>query len=70
MTTLWDSVEANAWSRDFDYQNYILLYKKVFPSGTPFKEVFYKSFCQLLESNMEKDLDDYSKDGFTIVGVS
>jgi len=58
MTTLWDSVEANAWARGFAYGDYVILYKKVFPTGTPFKLEFYNAFCQLLESHMDKSYSD------------
>ena len=57
MSNMWDTVEANAWSRGFDYDNYISLYKKVFPQGTPFKENTYLAFCGIFESLMVKDMN-------------
>lgn len=56
MTSMWSTVEANAWSRDFDYDNYVILYRKEFPQGTPFKEETYKKFCAVFYSVMTKDI--------------
>ena len=57
MTNMWDTVEANSWSRDFDYENYTHMFKKVFPQGTPFKEESYLAFCNIFESLMVKDFN-------------
>lgn len=54
MDNMWSTVEASAWSRDFDYENYVLLHKKVFPKGTPFSEETYKEFCTIFHNIMER----------------
>lgn len=55
---MWSTPEANAWSRDFDYENYVLLFKTEFPIGTPFKEETYKAFCKVFESIMERSFKE------------
>ena len=57
MTNMWNTVEAAAWARNFDYENYVLLYKKVFPTGTPFKKETYLGFCKLFGSTITEDAD-------------
>jgi len=52
MNTMWNTPEANAWARNFDYSDYVSLYKKEFPTGTPFKEKTYLEFCTVFENLM------------------
>jgi hypothetical protein len=46
---IYGTVEADAWSRDFDYENYLSLFKRRYPEpskwGSAFTEEGYRLFC-------------------------
>lgn len=56
MTTVnfWQTVEVESWSRDFNYENYCLRHKEQGTTAAKLTEEGYKSFCQLMEAEMDR----------------
>jgi len=51
--SIWNSIEANCWSRDFDYSNYLIYHAKANCKGETLSFEGYKNLCTLL--NFEED---------------
>lgn len=53
---IWRTPEAEAWCRDFDYENYVLLHKKSNCLAAPFPEKIYDMLCGVFETHMIDDM--------------
>lgn len=54
--SIWGTVEVDAWSRDFNYDNYINLHKQYNCAGNPMTFDGYARLCELLEIEYEDSL--------------
>ena len=52
MISIWNTVEAEAWSRALRYSDYINLHKR--NGSNPLKEVAYELLCQAFDKDMEE----------------
>lgn len=53
--TVFSSIEADAWSRCFTYEDYVECYNRVFPGSSPVAVDVYELLCQAFELQMEHD---------------
>lgn len=51
---IWNCVECDAWSRDFDYEEYIDLYNKRNEGHSMFSEDGYRALCAVFEDEMAR----------------
>ena len=55
INSIWTTPEVGAWSRNFDYENYLSFVSKINPDQQPFSEDGYQALCAVLDDEMEKD---------------
>jgi len=54
--SIWSTPEAEAWCRDFDYENYLIRHSKHLDcTSKPVQETTYKLLCQAFENEMCSD---------------
>lgn len=54
---IWMTAEVDAWSRGFDYADYIDLRQKRGDTSAPLSERGYKSLCDLLRTEMTQEFE-------------
>lgn len=54
--SIWSSVEVDAWSRDFDYTNYLNLHKQLGVKGSALHIDAYDAFYDLMDIIYEDSL--------------
>lgn len=52
MSSIWNTVEAEAWACGFQYEDYINLHKR--KGSNPLKEGAYNLVCQAFDKDMEE----------------
>lgn len=52
LTSIWNSVEVDAWSRDFKYLEYIDLHQKTLQKGAPLSYKAYNALRLVLHASM------------------
>ena len=45
----WGSIETDCWSRDFDYKEYVVYFRKANIHSTPVGEKEYNDLCKLCD---------------------
>lgn len=55
--SIWSSVEADCWSRNFDYDNYLAYHKKSGCISTPMTKDGYALLCRALDYDMKEKLE-------------
>ena len=55
---IWQSVECDAWSRNFNYEDYLYFHMKSGDLGRVFTRQGYEAFCELMDSEMERDMNE------------
>lgn len=55
MNSIWSSVEADAWSRGFDYEDYLHLHKQSCLEARVVSEKAYYRLCAALDMNMDEE---------------
>ena len=53
--SIWSSIECDAWSRDFDYKNYLLLYTQLTSEESKISEKTYSLICKAFENQFDED---------------
>lgn len=53
ITSFWSTPEVDAWSRGFDYAEYLRLCNLAAPAANPLSELGYQRLCDLLNSEYE-----------------
>lgn len=53
MNSIWSSVEADAWSRNFGYVDYLHIHNELKIKGEPLDQDGYDALCNLLDNQME-----------------
>jgi len=57
VVSIWASLEVLAWSRDFDYENYLHLHSlQQEPRSKPLCKDAYKIFCTAMQLQMTTDI--------------
>lgn len=54
--SIWATVEISAWSRNFDYNNYIILHKANGCTGKLLTLDAYQALCELFNTIHEDEL--------------
>ena len=54
--SIWTTVEVDAWSRAFNYNDYLDLHSKAGCKGSPLSFDTYQSFCELFDIDYEDSL--------------
>jgi hypothetical protein len=52
MNSIWNTVEAEAWSRSLQYEDYVSLHKR--NVSNPLRKEAYKLICQAFDKDMEE----------------
>jgi hypothetical protein len=55
--TIWCTVECDAWSRAFDYQNYLSLHRRSGTTSKAVTEQMYYTLCTAFESEMVRSFE-------------
>lgn len=53
--SIWSTVECDAWSRDFDYENYLGLYNKITGDDSKISKNTYSLICQAFDNQFKED---------------
>lgn len=56
ITSIWGTSEAEAWCRNFDYENYRWIHNQMSCEAKPFSEDGYKAICVVFEDEMIRDI--------------
>lgn len=59
---IWSTLEAEAWCRGFDYENYHALCVRM--SLTALGEKAYNILCEAFQTQLEEDMEDSGLDSF------
>ncbi len=58
ITSIWNTPEAEAWARDFDYNDYLKHFSKFNSTSGPVKIQVYYKFCEAFELALELGIGD------------
>lgn len=58
MNSIWSTVEVDAWSRGFDYEDYLHLHSTSGIKQVPLARRAYYELCIALYMNMDEDLEE------------
>jgi hypothetical protein len=59
-TSIFSTVECDAWARDFDYQNYLERHEFSGCRGATLGKDAYDAFCQVMDAQLESDIGRFN----------
>lgn len=57
ITSIWNTIECDAWSRDYRFSEYIAFHKKTGSPAAPLSSKAYVSLCTMFYDLMEEEFE-------------